>query len=144
MVVTVEFRLDWNSSGSWPYALKSKVPWLLYTLIKRDFSVRWKRSSSFFCSQLLKQFANIFPRENMDGLTLEQEPEELQQQAAVIFLPRPGLVTSDSPTLMGILTLGNWIIHFSNPKLRKSLIFYNFWFLEKEWSHSLCIATFQP
>ena len=43
----------------------------------------------------------------MDGLTLEQEPEELQQQAAVIFLPRPGLVTSDSPTLMGILTLGN-------------------------------------
>lgn len=40
----------------------------------------------------------------MDGM----EPEELQQQqAAVIFLPRPGLVTSDSPTLMGILTLGN-------------------------------------
>ena len=38
--------------------------------------------------------------------TLNLQPEELQQQA-VIFLPRPGLVTSDSPTLMGILTLGN-------------------------------------
>ena len=29
-----------------------------------------------------------------------------EQQAAVVLLPRPGLVTSDSPTLMGILTLG--------------------------------------
>ena len=31
---------------------------------------------------------------------------EFEQQAAVVLLPRPGLVTSDSPTLMGILTLG--------------------------------------
>ena len=42
----------------------------------------------------------------MDGITLPEPEEELGQQA-VIFLPRPGLVTSDSPTLMGILTLGN-------------------------------------
>ena len=30
--------------------------------------------------------------------------------AAVIF-PRPGLVTQDSPTLMGILTLGSTILY---------------------------------
>ena len=31
----------------------------------------------------------------------------LQQEEAMAMLPRPGLLTQDNPTLMGILTLGN-------------------------------------
>ena len=31
----------------------------------------------------------------------------LHQEEAMAMLPRPGLLTQDNPTLMGILTLGN-------------------------------------
>ena len=31
----------------------------------------------------------------------------LPQEEAMAMLPRPGLLTQDNPTLMGILTLGN-------------------------------------
>ena len=46
----------------------------------------------------------------------------LHQEEAMAMLPRPGLLTQDNPTLMGILTLGNKQITCSSHQKTKPRI----------------------
>ena len=59
--------------------------------------------------------------------------EEENLQDALAILPRPGLLTQDSPTLMGILTLGNKLSEGGT--LRNSIL--EFWKFKKVYSSIL-------
>lgn len=67
----------------------------------------------------LMRLCNSLP--TIDRVPTTKMDTDDHQTSEPVMLPRPGLLTQDTPTLMGILTLGNKLCLFSKYKRRSFL-----------------------